>query len=64
MQEAAEIEEAGKAGIIPVTLGRRILRTETAAITVLGWLMYLLEVEAAGAERTYQIFENCPEDRR
>ena len=62
--EAAEIEEAGKVGIIPVTLGRRILRTETAAITVLGWLMYLLEVEAAGAERTYQIFENCPEDRR
>lgn len=43
--EAAEIEEAKKAGVIPVTLGRRILRTETAAITVTAWLMYLLEGE-------------------
>ncbi len=41
--EEAEIEEAGRAGVIPVTLGRRILRTETAAITVLSWLMYHLE---------------------
>lgn len=43
--EEAEIEEAKKAGIKPVTLGRRILRTETAAITVLSWLMYALEVK-------------------
>ncbi|MDE6951546.1 MAG: 16S rRNA (uracil(1498)-N(3))-methyltransferase [Lachnospiraceae bacterium] len=43
--EEAEIEEAAKAGVIPVTLGRRILRTETAAITVTAWLMYLLEEE-------------------
>lgn len=41
--EEAEIEEAGRAGIVPVTLGGRILRTETAAITMLSWLMYLLE---------------------
>lgn len=41
--EEAEIEEAKKAGMKPVTLGRRILRTETAAITVLSWLMYALE---------------------
>ncbi len=41
--EEAEIEEARKAGVAPVTLGKRILRTETAAITVLGWLMYELE---------------------
>lgn len=41
--EEAEIEEAKSAGVIPVTLGRRILRTETAAITVLSWLMYFLE---------------------
>ncbi len=41
--EEAEIEEAEGAGVIPVTLGRRILRTETAAITVLSWLMYHLE---------------------
>lgn len=38
-----EIEDAIKAGIIPVTLGRRILRTETAGITVLSIIMYHLE---------------------
>ena len=41
--EETEIEEAKNAGVIPVTLGRRILRTETAAITALSWLMYALE---------------------
>ena len=41
--EEAEIEEAEKAGVCPITLGRRILRTETAAITALSWLMYELE---------------------
>lgn len=41
--EEMEIEEAEKAGVIPITLGRRILRTETAAITALSWLMYYLE---------------------
>ena len=38
-----EIEEAVKAGIIPITLGKRILRTETAGMTVLSILMYHLE---------------------
>lgn len=38
-----EIEEAVGQGIIPVTLGRRILRTETAGMTVLSILMYHLE---------------------
>ncbi len=38
-----EIEEAVGAGITPVTLGRRILRTETAGMTVLSWIMYQLE---------------------
>ena len=41
--EESEIQEALKAGIEPVTLGRRILRTETAGLTVLSWLMYQLE---------------------
>lgn len=41
--EAAEVEEAKKAGAESVTLGRRILRTETAAIAVLAILMYELE---------------------
>lgn len=41
--EESEIQEALTAGIKPVTLGRRILRTETAGLTVLSWLMYHLE---------------------
>lgn len=39
-----EIETARAAGAIPVTLGRRILRTETAGMTVLSWLVYRLEL--------------------
>lgn len=38
-----EIALAKEAGIIPITLGKRILRTETAGFTVLAWLMYQLE---------------------
>ncbi len=43
--EESEIEQALSAGIVPVTLGRRILRTETAGMTVMAWLMYQLETE-------------------
>lgn len=38
-----EVKEAVNAGIIPITLGKRILRTETAGMTVLSILMYHLE---------------------
>ncbi len=38
-----EIEEAMTRRIQPITLGRRILRTETAGIAALSVLMYLLE---------------------
>lgn len=41
--EEKEIAEAMKNGIVPITLGKRILRTETAGFTVLSWLMYHLE---------------------
>lgn len=41
--EEAEIQEALANGIEPVTLGKRILRTETAGLTVLSWIMYRLE---------------------
>lgn len=41
--EEREVESAVAAGAIPITLGRRILRTETAGMAVLSWLMYLLE---------------------
>ena len=41
--EESEVQAALAAGIEPVTLGRRILRTETAGLTVLSWLMYQLE---------------------
>lgn len=40
-----EIAMAKEAGIRPVSLGRRILRTETAAMVVLSWLIYVLEIE-------------------
>lgn len=41
--EESEIRMAQETGIEPITLGRRILRTETAGLTVLSWLMYQLE---------------------
>ena len=41
--EEAEIEKAEAAGFRAVTLGKRILRTETAGMTMLSILMYLLE---------------------
>lgn len=41
--EEAEIALALENGVEPVTLGKRILRTETAGMTVLSWLLYLLE---------------------
>ncbi len=41
--EESEIQMASEGGIAPITLGRRILRTETAGLTVLSWLMYHLE---------------------
>ena len=39
----SEIEQAKEAGAIPITLGKRILRTETAGLTTLSILMYHLE---------------------
>lgn len=43
--EESEIEFAKENGIIPISLGKRILRTETAGLTTLSILMYLLELE-------------------
>ena len=41
--EESEIQLATDCGIVPVTLGKRILRTETAGMTVLSWIVYRLE---------------------
>ncbi len=41
--EESEIKLALENGIEPITLGKRILRTETAGFTVLSWIMYQLE---------------------
>ncbi|MCM1160179.1 MAG: 16S rRNA (uracil(1498)-N(3))-methyltransferase [Roseburia sp.] len=38
-----EIKEAKAEGMLPVTLGKRILRTETAGMCVLAFLLYQLE---------------------
>ncbi len=41
--EEAEVQLAMENGVEPITLGKRILRTETAGFTVLAWMMYQLE---------------------
>lgn len=38
-----EIKTASESGLQPITMGKRILRTETAGFTILAWLMYHLE---------------------
>ena len=43
--DESEIQTALEQGIIPITLGKRILRTETAGFTVLSWIMYQLECD-------------------
>ena len=40
-----EVELAKGAGIRPISLGRRILRTETAGLAILSWLIYILEIQ-------------------
>lgn len=41
--EESEVEAAMNIGVQPITLGKRILRTETAGFTILSWIMYRLE---------------------
>lgn len=41
--EEKEIAMALEKRMEPITLGKRILRTETAGLTVLSWIMYFLE---------------------
>ena len=43
--EGSEVQEAMALGIRPVTLGRRILRTETAGLVTLSMLMYEIELQ-------------------
>ncbi len=38
-----EVDFARDNGFSPITMGKRILRTETAGFTMLAWLMYTLE---------------------
>lgn len=42
--DETEIEKAGENGVKPISLGKRILRTETAGMTTLSILMYHLEI--------------------
>ncbi|MDR2043523.1 MAG: 16S rRNA (uracil(1498)-N(3))-methyltransferase [Clostridium sp.] len=41
--EETEVKRARDVGSIPITLGKRILRTETAGLTLMAWIMYQLE---------------------
>ena len=43
--EEAEVEAAVKSGFSEVSLGKRILRTETAGMVVLSWLIYIFEIK-------------------
>lgn len=45
--EASEVEEAIEAGVIPISLGARILRTETAGMALMAALMLLIETGRA-----------------
>ena len=60
--EDSEVEEARKAGFAPITLGKRILRTETAGFTVLAWLMYRLEDAQPEEARRENTGQENPED--
>ena len=42
--DPAEVELAREAGVVPITLGKRILRTETAALVALSFLIYHFEI--------------------
>ena len=46
--EESEVQYAKEKGVRPITLGRRILRTETAGMTVLAALMMQLEGRQEG----------------
>lgn len=46
--EQEEISLAAENGIEAITLGRRILRTETAGLAVLSWIGYALEGTVTG----------------
>ncbi len=41
--DPSEVEAAVDAGAHIITLGRRILRTETAPVAILAWLTYIFE---------------------
>lgn len=41
--ERGEVEQAVAAGAMPISLGRRILRTETAGLAILSVLMFRIE---------------------
>lgn len=43
--DESEITRALEYGVKPISLGKRILRTETAGFTVLSWIMYCTEVQ-------------------
>lgn len=48
--EPSEVEQAKDCGVRPVTLGRRILRTETAGLAVLSMIMYEAEIQDGAKE--------------
>ncbi len=56
----AEVEKAMGCGVQPITLGKRILRTETAGLAVLSILMFHLEADESEAVSGNIMVENMP----
>lgn len=54
--ERGEVEQAMEAGAVPVSLGRRILRTETAGLAILSVLMFQIEKNGSGDSQYGSIF--------
>lgn len=48
--ERGEVEQAMEKGAVPVSLGKRILRTETAGLAALSVLMFLIEGQSGDPE--------------
>jgi len=44
--EEDEVKAAMEEGFVPVSLGKRILRTETASLTLMAWIAFCLEMRS------------------
>lgn len=60
--ERGEIEAAMAMGALPISLGKRILRTETAGLATLSILMFLIEGKMNGGRQDGMLSGQCGND--